>query len=173
MKTRSGFSLVELLISLIVAAILVLTAGSLSSISLTAYNKEMNKQGIYNDLSYGLKLLRNRFRNAEASSVSKNTAAGNVWVGQTLLEIENQAFGIYQLNNSSPREFVFLADKSNQNKREVLLSVPGSDFSWTVECDPSDCGASGPGPKAVTVKFDGTKNKYPFHMETTVTRRNP
>lgn len=170
MKNKAGFTLVELLISIIIASIIILTAGGLSRISLNSFYKALNKQQIHNDLSYGLKLIRNRFRNAEASSVRKNTSASGSWVGKTLLEIGNEAFGIYQTNNSSKLEFVHLPDKSNENNREVLLTIPDGDLMWTVTCDPS-C----PGPNAITVVLKRIKdnNPIPFYMETTIARRNP
>lgn len=168
MKNRNGFSLIELLISLIVAAIIVLTAGTLSDIGLITFNKQSSKQAVYNDLSYGLKLIRNRFRNADSSSVKKNTAASSSWLNNTRLEINNEAFGIYKPNNSTQRDFVYLKDKSDESKREVILSVPEGDLDWTISCD-TVC----PSPDAVTIVLKGTKNKNPFHMETTIARRNP
>lgn len=168
MKNKSGFSLIELLISIIVASIVILTAGGISKISLISYNKELSKQETYNDLSYGLKLIRNRFRNAEAGSVRNYIPASGVWAGQTLLEIGNEAFGIYKPNNTSQRDFVHLPDKSNANNREVLLTVPDDNLVWTITCDPT-C----PGPNAVTVVISGIRKKNPFHLETTIARRNP
>ena len=167
-RDKNGFSLIELLISIIVASIIILAAGALSHMSLKSYYKSLSKQETYNDLSYGLKLMRGKFRNAEASAVRKNISASNIWVGKTLLEIGNTAFGIYQANNSAQREFVFLADKSNENKREVLLTAPEGDLNWTITCDPS-CS----GPNTITVVLTGKKKKNPFHMETTIARRNP
>ena len=172
-QNQNGFSLVELLVSIIVASIIILTAGGLSRISLSSFYKALNKQQIHNDLSYGLKLIRNRFRNAETSSVRINTSASNFWLDQKRLEIGNTAFGIYLTNNSRERKFVFLPDKSkeiNPKDREEIAIIPDGDFTWTVTCDPS-C----PNPKALTVVFKRIKNNnpIPFHMETTIARRNP
>ncbi len=179
MKNNKGITLIELLISIIIASIIIFAAGGISKISLNAFYKELNKQQIHNDLSYGLKLIRHRFRNAQASSVLVNAPASSSWLNNARLEIDKAAFGIYLPNNSSAREFVFLRNKSMESKCgppyesndecEPLLIVPNGNITWSVTCNPS---CSDLKTITVVVKRESQNNSIPFHMETTVARRN-
>ena len=161
MKNRNGFSLVELLISLIIASILVLMVGVLSSIANSSFNKISSEQQTYNDISYGFKLLQNRVR---ASSTLSIAAASGSWVSQRV-SVSAGSFGIYRNTTSNPatREFSY----DDGTTREVILSVPDPNNSSTV----LDLTAT-QNTNAVTVTITGTKNKIPFNIQSTVTRRN-
>ena len=71
MRSKNGVSLVELLVSIVVASILILTIGVLSDIPQKSYKKINSEQQIYNDISYGFKLMQNKVR---ASSILSITA---------------------------------------------------------------------------------------------------
>ena len=75
------------------------------------------------------------------------------------------SFGIYRNTTYSPatREFSY----DNGTAREAILSVPDPDNSSTV----LDLTAT-QSTNAITVTITGTKDKIPFNMQTTVTRRN-
>ncbi len=189
MKNNKGFSITELLIALLITAILVLIIGILSQIANSSYNKANLQQQIYNDLSYGLKLMQQRVRGSQSSVIKLTSKSNPPWVNAQELTIDtavvnggsqNVGFGLYQESGSTQRDFVFLADKNDETRREALFSVSGccdtsNDLNFTVTCDstnplnPSDCST---GVKSITVSITGQKNKIPFDMESTILKRN-
>ena len=167
MRNKNGFSLTELLVSIVVASILILTIGVLSSIANGSFNKISSEQQTYNDISYGFKLMQNRVR--IASSMSKTTTKPNPpWVNSEELVVDNVAFGLYQASGGTKRDFVYLADKNDETNRETIFTVPDANLSWTLTCNPSSCSS----PKSITLILTGKKDNIPFDMETTVMKRN-
>ena len=161
MKNKNGFSLIELLVSIIVASILVLMIGVLSSIANSSFNKVNNEQQIYNDISYGFQLIQNQVRISPTLSI---TAASGSWVSPRV-SVSAGSFGIYRNTTYSPatREFSY----DNGTTREAILSVPDPNNSSAV----LDLTAA-LSTNAITVTITGTKNNIPFNMQTTVTKRN-
>ncbi len=162
MRNKNGFSLVELLVSIVVASVLILTIGVLSSIANGSYNKINSEQQIYNDLSYGFKLMQNKVR---ASSTVSITAASGSWVSPRV-SVSDGNFGIFRNTTSlATREFSY----DNGTTREVILSVPDPNNSSAIlDLTAVQTATS----NAVTVTITGTKNNMPFNMQTTVTKRN-
>ena len=168
MKNINGFSLIELLIGILIAAILILTVGVLSSIAGSTFNKLNSEQQTHNDISYGLKLMQNRVRGAQSLVSKLSTKPNPPWVNQEELIADNAAFGIYQVAGNAQKDFVYLADKTDESKREIIFSSPDGNLGWTVNCNPNCTAAT-----SVVVTISGTKNKVPFNMGTTILRRNP
>ncbi len=161
MNNKNESSLAELLISMIIAAILFLTIGSLSSIANSSYNKINKQKEIYNDISYGFKLMQNRVRGA-VDTVKKETKPNPPWVGGEWLVADSAAFGLYKdLGNTN---FVYLANKNDESKRETIFSVPGDNLNWKVTCQPS-C-------TSLALTLSGNKDNIQFDMGTTILRRN-
>ena len=165
---KNGFSLIELQVSILIASILVLTIGAISSISLKRYRNLQAEAKIYSDISYGFKLIRNRVRTS--SSLSLLNAAGN-WKSERLVirkEAETMAFGIYQSDeDGAPLEFVFLQDASNENDREVIFTAKPSELSLIWSCDTANCLTA----KYLTVTLNGEFENQPFNIASTVSRR--
>jgi prepilin-type N-terminal cleavage/methylation domain-containing protein len=169
MMKRDGFTLAEMLISLIVAAVLILTIGAISSISLTVNKKLRTEASIYTDLSYGLKLMRNRARGAKSL---KCQLVGTPWVSDQLIFNNQGAFGIYKEAGSTTRDFVYLADKDDPTNREVILAIPDPEFNLVLKLDDDRVCVPDKTYKNVTVTLDGTKDKIDFVLENTIMRRN-
>ena len=163
MKNKNGFSLVELLISIVIASILILTVGVLSSIANSSFNKINNVQLIYNDISYGFKLLQNKVRTSPTISV---TAVSGSWVSPRVT-VDAGNFGIYRntTNNPPTREFSY----DNGITREVILSVSDPNNSSTILDLTATLSAT---LKATTVTITGIKNNIPFDIQTTIWKRN-
>ena len=159
MKNKNGFSLIELIVSIVIASILVLTVGVLSSTANRSYNALNNKQQIYNDLSYAFKLLQYKVRG------STSIAAGNKaspWIaGQHFLVGTNNTFGLYQ-TSGTVKDLVYDVG----GVRETIFSVP----------QPGTIALSFPvaiTAASVTISVSGVKDNIPFTMKTTIFRRNP
>ena len=182
MRNKKGITLVELLVSMIVASILILTVGVLSSTANRSFKKLTSKQQIYNDISYGFKLTQNKVR--ASSGIGKVLKPnGTPWRSDKLV-IGISEFGIYR--NGTSRDFVFIPDLSSETTQEKILSVPDSNDSdsnlvmsincdctraspTTYNCSNSSCTVT---PKSVTLVLTGTKDNIPFDMETTILKRN-
>ena len=159
-KSENGFSLVELLVSMLCASVLILAVGVLSSMANSSFNKLSSKQQIYNDISYGFKLLQFKVRN------SNSIVPGNKlppWIANQhfLIDNGNGVFGLYQ-TNAAVTDLVY----DDGVHKETIFSVP----------QPGTVSLSFPVAmtnQAVTISLSGTKDNIPFDMETTIYRRNP
>ena len=157
LKNKNGTSLVELLVGILVSSILILTIGVLSETANRSYNKLYIQQQIYNDISYGLKMLQNKVR------IGGTLVAGNKsapWVSGQHFLIGSGAFGLYQ-TSGTVKDLVY----DNGVTRETLFSVPQPGtitlaFPVTLTS------------KSVTIQISGTKNNIPFDILATATRRN-
>ncbi len=158
LRSQSGLSLVELLVAMIIAAILLLTVGALSRISIASQRRSFNEMQVHADLSYGFKLLRNRIRE---HGFATDTPGSGSWLGDRIL-VRNGAFGVYQ--NTNTEDFVYVPDISDESIREVLLSVPNAGILNLTLSNLTP-------PRTITVQIDGETNGIRFEMLTTVTKR--
>lgn len=67
-KTKA-VSMVELLVTLIICAVLVLIISSISNISSSSYEKERRQAEVYNNIYYGFSLMKFKIRNAGSITV--------------------------------------------------------------------------------------------------------
>ena len=162
MKNNRGFTIVELLVSMIVSGILILTIVYISSISRNSYQKVLDEAAVFDDITYGFKLMQNRVH--QTSGVTIESATGS-WASQKLV-VENgdvdNVFGLYDSGNTI--DFVYLDNKDYESQREVLFSIP-IPSTETPNLTFSQNG------KALTAHFTGTKNKIKFDLTTTIQRR--
>lgn len=156
MIKRNAFTLIEMLVSLVVAAILILGVAAITNIGSSSYIKQRNEENIYNDLSYGFKLIQNRVHSAAGMGL---VSASGSWIGDRLI-VGNEVFGLYQTANT--KDFVHLPDKADENIREIILSVPNTD---TINLTLTQNG------KEIIVRVDGKRAKTSFDMSITVSMR--
>ena len=153
-KDKRAFSLTEMLVSIVVAAILVLTIGVISRISTGTYASLTKEAQVYNDISYGFKLMQNKVRGSGNHIIIKSVSGS--WVSSRL-EVGKHTFGIFQ--NGSNREFSY----DDGLKREVIFSVQSSGvLNLTFSSVTND---------TATVRLDGEKDKIKFDMSTIILRR--
>ena len=156
---KKGYTYTELLMSLAISSFVVLSIGAASNIGRRSYEKTIEETRVYTDISYGFKLMQNRIHRAK--SLSTQAASGS-WVSSRLI-IDDRAFGLYQATGSPMIDFVYLADKDDENTREVILSVStNASVNFTVTING----------KAATVRLYGQKKNIPFDVSTTVVRRS-
>lgn len=181
-NNNKAFSMVELLVSIVVASIMILTIGILSSISNRTYHKLDKEQTLYNDISYGLKLIQNKVRSS--ITIPQISPFGGSWASQQLVMTNYDDDPAKQVNftstfglqiNGSNRNFVYIADYTNNawDKTEIILSLPnnndniltftsGTNNSYKAEIKcPSTPGNT-----------SNCKDKIDFDISTTITRRS-
>ena len=159
MKNKNAFTLTEVLVSILISAILILTIGVISSISNSTHTKLEREAQVYNDITYGFKLIQNRVHSVSSIKPPINQT-GN-WIGQHI-EVGNGAFGLYEAPGGKSRDFVYVPDKSDENAREAIFSVPKpADLALTVTSDT----------KSFTINIAGTKDNMRFNLSTTAMKR--
>lgn len=162
MKKDNAFTLVEMMITLVITTFLILAIVTSVNIGNRYYGKLCQETGIYNDIAYGLKLIANRVHTAQVFSISTGTSP---WSGQCLV-VGNEKFGVY--NSGASIDFVYLPNKNDESKREVILSVALNEslnLNFTDADYPTLKGS------AVKIKVSGTKYNIPFNFSETATRR--
>ena len=160
-KDKRAFSLTEMLVSIVVAAILVLTIGVISSISTGTYAGLTKEAQVYNDISYGFKLMQNKVRSSNNQIII--SPVSSPWVSQQL-NVGANKFGIYQ--NGSMNEFSYF----DGVKREVIFAVPSNQvFNLTFPLFSTDSATVRVDGEILRV--DGEKDKIKFDMSTTILRR--
>ena len=163
-KCKSGFSLAELLVAMIISVVLALTVGVISTISLKADKKYRDEIQVHTDAAYGFKLIRKYVR--ESSDFSIDTSPPGPWVSDrvkldiTGFEETDRAFGLYQ--NGTNVDFVFLPDETDETNREIILSVPTGNISLNV---------TNPAANSITLDLQVTKDGYTYNISTTAMRR--
>ncbi len=136
-KTNNkGFSLTELLVSMLAATILFLIVGTIATIANTCFNKAEREQQIFKDISYGFKFIQNRVR---ASSGLQIIALANPWQGRQLqINAGGEIFGVCQSGNQTN-----LVHRPNSmtscDNSDIFFSASGGDafnfvLSWPCDC---------------------------------------
>ncbi len=172
MTNKNAFTLIELQVGMLISTVLVLAIGGFAAMSGSAYNKLLNEGYIYNDLSYALKLMQKSVRESSRLPINNgnlsNPSDGQWVVNEPVLFIdidgEEVAFGKLENTVQDNYEFVYLADRSKVQEREVLFTYTDDDkFDITMTVDPVD--------NAVEIGFSGNKNKVDYALSKTVKRR--
>jgi prepilin-type N-terminal cleavage/methylation domain-containing protein len=189
MRNNKGFSLVEMLVALIVAAIMILMIGVLSNIGQKEYKKVYEKQAIYNDISYGFKLIENRVRDSDSMTFSVATApswggnppwiksaddatttptslGGRLIVRHTETSVIESAFCLYQENGSTSKNLVYVPDISAPTIFDRILTVDTTTDTLNLTFRNSSS-------SSITVRINGTKNNISFDISNVVLRRTP
>lgn len=159
---KRGLTLTELIIGLAIGVILILMIGGISSICQSSFENLRKESGVYNDVFYGLNLIKFSVRKAQGTINVGNEMDPN-WKSQ-VLTMGNSAFGLYKPPGTKT-EFVYLKNKSDTTKRDILMEVD-SNKNETIVFTPSQNG------KIVTVRVYGRKDKESFDLSTSVMRRN-
>jgi len=164
MTKNSGFSLVEMQVALIAAAIMALAIGAVTSTGIDLFNKSRQEASSFDDMSYSFRMIQGEVR--KSSSISSATCSGTDWVaGSSCLNVVFGAttgvFGVKQVG-SSERRFVY--------------SVSGADqilFRMTTEDNNLAFSIPSLSANQVTVTLGWRVNKQDYSVAHTVTRRLP
>lgn len=156
MNSNKGFTLTELLVTIVIGGLMMLTMGSISEIGKRSHRKLLRESGGYNDIAYGFKLVRNKVHKTRAKDLKSVTilSSSTTWVPLTeRLELgATEKFGIYNeagnkmsfvyVNGSGSRQTILEADSLDMviepeifvDKVEITLSgiKDGISFSRTI-----------------------------------------
>ena len=168
MKNIKGFTLIEMQVSLVIASILVLAIGVVAGMSTRSYNKLQKEAQIFNDITYGFKLMENRVRRCRLPLQIEhpdNLLTG--WITGERLIVGNEAFGLFSEKGGSTIDWVHLPDKNQESIRDIIMTFPthiepgevGQLLSMT--CDA----------QKVEVRLKGKKEGVPFNLAANIKRR--
>lgn len=158
MKSIKGTTLIELLVVLVIGLAMLLAIGAISDIGKRTQRNLLGEASIYNDISYGFKLIQRR---AHGSVLDKEGPPTNSWVGDQLIT-GNERFGVY--THLRGQDFVHLPNKNDNNVRRTILSVLNPD---TLNFVPLVNIAMG----SADITLSGIKNGILFNMTTYVKSR--
>lgn len=177
MRNKSGFSLVELLVSIIVASILILTISVLSGTANSSFNKLNSEQQIYNDISYGFKLLQNKVRVASSIAVGDRLSP---WISGQHFLIDSGVFGLCQYSFSAGQcqaggtQTALVYDDGV--KQDTILRVPSSGtiaLTFPAALTSTSVTISISGNIIISGLTPDSQDNIPFNVQTTAMRRNP
>jgi len=154
MKYQNGTTLIELLVVLVIGLTMLLAVGAISDIGKRTQHKLMDEASIYNDISYGFKLIQRRAHGSALNSAGPPTN----WIGNQLIT-GNERFGVYV--HSGGQDFVHL---TGGGVRKTILSVLTPD---TMNFIPVVCATI----DNADITLSGTKNGIPFSMTSYVKSR--
>jgi prepilin-type N-terminal cleavage/methylation domain-containing protein len=162
MQIKKGFTLAELLVTMVISAVLILMVGAISQIAFSSHDQIRKEGDVYSDLFYGLSRMNFSVRKASALSLD-NTWPNPPWVSSILI-VDNSAFGLYRPAGGKIK-FVFVPNKTNPGVREnIIEDLDTMSFSFTLSGTPN---------KSANVTVQGAKDNEPFNISNfVVTRRN-
>lgn len=115
-KSQKSFTIIELLAVMIIGSILLLSVGVISIIAMRSHENYRRESQVYNDISYGFELIKNRVRRTTfAPDTLTDTPP---WVGKALVV-----------------EYLYLEDDGTTTKRTETFGVQQqgcvTDFVYT------------------------------------------
>jgi prepilin-type N-terminal cleavage/methylation domain-containing protein len=179
MRRKRGFTLAELLITMIISAVLILMVGFLSQIAFSSHEQIKNEADVYSDLFYGLSRISFLARKAIKLEPGAPSAAGTsnmLFVDYKdlvncppPLNVCKCAFGLYLEGGNM--KLVFIPDRTAPTVTETILENIDTASSPSFTVTPN-------GSKSVIINFQGKKLTQSNKLESfvisnfVVTRRN-
>ena len=173
MMNKRAFTLVEMLVSMVVAAILMVIVGKLSDIAMSSSRRLRKESEMFSEIMYAFKKIQKYVREEPdiCDKVSPPGSTGsNSWNGNILECPPNQptqsgvAFGVWT-GTANRRQLVYLKNKNSTATREVLFEIPTTGTnSLTMTATLSVSGTMGVG-------IQGEKDKIKFKLKSTITGR--
>lgn len=135
-KNCRGFTLTEVLVTIVIVAIFFLTVGVISKIAITKPKEYAKQTDINADAAYGFKLMRKHVRESKKifDPDEATNLPGSPWIGKWVKYIPQSgtqgAFGLYDNSANGSTDFIYLNDTSldvnDEDNRETILSIPSS-----------------------------------------------
>ncbi len=143
---RKGFTIIELLITMVISSVLLLTLGGIARIALSSHDRLWQEAKVVNDTAYCLDLLRHSLRGARNVTLD---------AGNGILTADNL---IFKIDGS---DLVFI-DTDNSNQRNVILKDADS-----LAFSPVYVSAG-----YYRIDLSGEKNNFNFDYSINIQRRN-
>ena len=142
---ENGFTLTELVVGLFIGAVIILIIGVISSTSIGSYEKLRKEAEVYNDVYYGLNLIKRLVRNTP-SNQAMNVTSGKLTIGNFTFMKDNNSFN-YTVGT---------------NTNTIIGNVTGLVFLPVNSTDN----------RFINITLKGEKDKVSFNLTTEVMRRN-
>lgn len=157
----------ELQVSLIISAILVLSAGVLVSFSTAKFNQLRKEAAVFNDISHAFATASHHVREAEHPPAIQISGTSSIWVNNEKLLVGNGATGLIRTTGPDPSyQWVYLPDASNEGDREVLFDIEQKDYARKPARLVLETSSD-----TVRMRFYGQKDEIPFDLATRIGRR--
>lgn len=162
---KKGFSLIELLMGVIVAAIVVLMVAALGNISYQSYSSLRSKADVYTDAQFALQLMHESIRQSSSATLLPTAQC----LSNCCLTAGGKYYYAYpNANVNANYDWVYSSVACNSSSNTVIdKSLPNNGFP-----------ASGsvftltPSGSLMTVVLGGTKNNVSFSYTMSASRRN-
>ena len=172
MKYKSGFTLTEFLVSLIIGLVILITVVALSDVSHGSYNKLLRKAELYNDVGFGLSLLTRSIRNAVA--VTPDNTANTIRT--TNIPIITNPFQFDYTFSTAGQDFQYLDNTVIPTVTHTIFSGennPTFDFRCEQDTDgnwiENSCTSSS---NLYHITLSGERNNIAFSLSADAKRRN-
>jgi MSHA biogenesis protein MshO len=158
---HKGFSLVEILITLIVSTIVVLMVASLGTMAYKSYKGLRSNSDVYNDSQYALQVIREAVRQSFTTIPATSS---------TCLTVPTSAATNDYFYSNGTTGFIFgvtaCGNTASASNKTIISGVTNLAFTPTVTSTNMES-------QLVTVTLSGSKNGLTFNYSMNVTRRNP
>jgi uncharacterized protein YdeI (BOF family) len=142
---NQGFTIAELAAGIFIGAILVLSIGSISSISHASFERLRQEAEVYNEVHSGFDLMNKAVHNAESVSIDDTS---------TVLTAGNLVF------QKQGEDFIF-RNTTDNTTHKIIEGVQNLNLVF-----------SSPSTKFISVAISGKKNKVDFVFTNKVMQRN-
>ena len=177
---KKGLTLVELLITIIIASILILMIGVIATTAMNSFEGARREDQVYVDAFSGMDLMQSRIRRAASTDISvvSGSTINASLVGRALI-VGSSAFGLLPEIGGQTVTFVFIpniANPSIDNMQLILTGAHAADTALTFIPDPVPAGqrlfgARIAGSKTILDNNEQTREEN-FDIEVFSTTRN-
>lgn len=160
---RSGFSVAELMVGVVVTAIVILMVGAIGTIAVQSYNNLRNQSGVYNDAQFALQLVREAVRQSSTTPSIAGSSLTIVTASCPNIHFYIQGASLVYDHNCASSPTV-IADP-------IISNVTGLTFT---ACNSTSNPCSTPvNGQVIQVALSGTKHGVSFNYTIDATGRNP
>ena len=173
---KKGLTLVELLITIIIASILILLVGVIATTAMNSFEGARREDQVYVDAFSGMDLMQSRIRRAASTDISVVNGSTYNLIGRALI-VGSSVFGLLPGTEAGTVDFVFIPNITNPADMQLILTdAHAADTTLIFTPDPVPAGqrlfgAHIIGDKTILDNLERTKEEH-FDIEVFSTARN-